>query len=229
MFGYGGYGMGGYGMGGYGGYGGYGYGNGYGYGGYGGYGSSYGYPLSANYNSSTYAPAPTPMPTNAATDYASLGEAAFRGGDYDGAIRNWQHALIDAPNNGTLVLMVGQALFAVGKYPEAAGAVQTAMQASPVEQWNAVVAHSNELYGSPQAYADQITKLEQAALKTDSPATQFLLGYHHGYRGDPNRAVADLEKGMKLEPQDQLMRRLRDVMQAKLGSSGTLPLIGPAA
>jgi hypothetical protein len=40
--------------------------------------------------------------------------------------------------------------------------------------------------------------------------------------------VADLELGMKLQPQDPLMRQLRDAMQAKLGSTAAPPALKPA-
>jgi len=229
--GYGGWGYGGYGGLGYGGwgYGGYGFGPyryGYGFGGFDDFGQGYAvnaYPLNTTYYSPTYVentvvetPAsdvPPPNPTAAVEDYATLGEAAFFNGDYEGAVRLWQHALVDDPQNATLVLLIGQAMFAQGKYDEAAGAVEAAMQAMPVENWNVVAANAAELYASPTAYADQVRTLEASAAQTPSPAKSFLLGYYHGYLGDAARAVRDLDQGLAATPQDASMRRLRDVMQ----------------
>jgi tetratricopeptide (TPR) repeat protein len=201
------------------GYGGYGYGGyGYGYGnGYGGYG--YGYPTTTyySYSSPTYVVTPPAPPVATAVagpnDFAALGEAAFRNGDYDAAVRQWQHALVDNPQNTTLALLMGQALFAQGKYEDAAGVIQAALAMMPTEQWNTVVAHAGELYGDPATFGSQIAALEAAAAKTPAPAAQFLLGYYHGYLGDPARAVKDLEQGIALQPQDQMMQKLRDVMQ----------------
>jgi hypothetical protein len=225
----------------------YGYGAGYGYGpyqyayGYGGYDDYGGYPMTTNYTSYTSAPTyvteqpvvpveTAPPPTTetpaqpAANDYALLGESAFRNGDNAGAVRQWQHAIVDDPQNATLVLLIGQALFAQAKYDEAAGAVQAALANMPAEQWGIVVANAGELYGDPAAYAAQVAALEAAALKASaaksaSPARQFLLGYYHGFLGDAARAVAELNQGLQLAPQDETMRKLRDLMQAKVAAA----------
>jgi tetratricopeptide (TPR) repeat protein len=202
------------------GYGGYGYG-------YGGYGGGYGYASTSYYSSPTYvtnttveAPATTdPPPAAAPNDFAAQGEAAFRNADYAGAVRAWQHALVDDPKNATLVLLIGQAYFAQGKNDEAAGAVQAALASMPQDQWGVVVAHLDELYGDPAAFTSQLRALETAATTTPSPAAQFLLGYYHGYGGDPARAVTDLEQGLRSAPQDHVMQRLRDAMQAKLAAA----------
>ncbi|HVC97470.1 MAG TPA: hypothetical protein VND64_27555, partial [Pirellulales bacterium] len=59
--------------------------------------------------------------------------------------------------------------------------------------------------------------LEAARTKQDSPALRFLLGYHYAYLGFPQQAVRELDKALKLNPQDELARQLRDSMKAKLG------------
>jgi hypothetical protein len=73
---------------------------------------------------------------------------------------------------------MAQALFAQGNYDAAAGAVQSALSSLPQEKWNVVLANRSELYPSPSTYTDQLNQLTAAAGKTDSPAMQFLLGYH---------------------------------------------------
>ena len=93
------------------------------------------------------------------------------------------------------------------------------MAAMPQEQWDVVVANAPELYGDPAKLTTQVAALEAAAVKTPGPASQFLLGYYHGYMGNPARAVTDLDQGIKLQPQDQLMQKLRDVMQAKVAAA----------
>ena len=203
------------------GYGGLGYG-GYGYGGYGRYGG-YGYPTTTNYSRPTNITLPPttnsapPVPPVAGQEnYAALGEGAFRNGDYDTAVRQWQHALVDDPQNTTLAMLMAQALFAQGKYEDAAGALQAAMAMMPPERWNVVVANVGELYGDPAKFSAQLAALAAAAAKSPAPAAQFLLGYFHGFLGDPARALKDLDQGMKLQPQDQLMQKLRDFMQAKV-------------
>jgi tetratricopeptide (TPR) repeat protein len=200
---------------------------GWGYGGYGngGYGNSY----ATTYYSSTYAPVttttampidtsvPTPDPSVAAAsgDFATQAEADFQAGNYDSAVRNWQHALVDDPNNATLVMLMSQGLFATGKYDEAAGALQAALQGVPQDKWNTVVGNYRELYGNVEDYTKQLRALETASEKTESPAMQFLLGYHYGYLGFPKEAVRELDKGLKLAPEDMLARQLRDQFAPK--------------
>ena len=222
--GYGGLGYGGYGYGGYGypsyGYGGYGYG--YPYSGYG-----YGYPYSGY--GYTYAPATTivqPAAPQAAApnDYMAQGEQDFKAGRYDAALRNWQHALVDNPQNGGLVMLMSQALFATGKFDEAAGAVQQAMSMLPEDQWGSVVSNYRELYGNPSDYKAQLKTLEAARKEKESPALEFLLGYHYGYLGYPREAVRELDKAISLNPQDQLAAKLKQIMTAKVA-----PTIAPEA
>lgn len=209
------------------GYGGYGYGYGYpryGYSGFGGYG--YGYPTyyATNYNTyPTYATGTTvgtqsPVsPTLAANaqDFAAQGEAEFQAGQYPAAAKSWRHALVDDPDNMVLLLMLSQAQFATGNFDEAAGAAQHALQNLPKDKRNTVVANFRELYGNAQDYTDQLRALESASEKTASPALQFLLGYHYGYLGYPKEAVRELDKGLKLMPQDTVAKELRDEFAAK--------------
>jgi hypothetical protein len=248
--GYGGYG-GGYGGGGYGGYGG-GYGcstcgiGGYGGSGYGGYGAGYdpyaSFGAAGAINPNAYAaltpaaglpaagvldvPSPLAMTPNAATagsgGFAEKGEAAFKAGDYNGAINAWKHAAIDQPQNPVIMMMLGQALFATGKFDEAAGATQMAMSAIPKEKWGVVATNYKELYGNPQDYTTQLRALENAVReKPDNPAQRFLLGYHYAYLGYPQQAVDQLDKALKIAPQDEMSKLLRDEMQAKLPKPAT--------
>ncbi|HUY36093.1 MAG TPA: hypothetical protein VMV69_25360 [Pirellulales bacterium] len=208
---------------GYGGYGGYGYG-GYGYGGYGGYGYGYPYYNYGMYDNGAYL-APTVANANTAqtgstTDaqvFAEKGEADFKKGDYKAAVYSWRHAALDDPKNGVIHMMLAQALFATGQYNEAAGATQLAMQLLREDQWGVVVTNYRELYGRVGAYTSQLRALEKSAKqKPDDPATRFLLGFHYAYLGYPSHAVKQLDKTVELAPQDDLAKKLRDVMAAKL-------------
>lgn len=198
------------------------YGYGYGLGGY-GYGSyGYGYNPYAYYGSyaATTQPAvtqPTTPPSATAIDnakvFAEKGESDFKAGNYKGAVYAWRHATVDDPQNGVLLMMLGQALFATGQFDEAAGATQAAMQLLPEDKWNVVVKNFRELYGKPADYTTQLRALEkEVKTKTDNPATRFLLGFHYGYLGYPEHAVKQLDKTLKLAPQDQMAKKLREIM-----------------
>ena len=213
--GYGLYGL-GYGYGGYG-YGGYGYGyNPYAYY-YGPYG--YGYGTYGAYPYSNGQVTPT-QPTATGTDaevFAQKGENDFKAGDYKSAVYAWRHALLDDPQNGVLMMMLAQGLFATGSFDEAAGAVQQAMQLVPEDQWGVVVSNYKELYGKIGDYTTQLRALEKAVKESpDDPGARFLLGYHYGYLGYPAHAVKQLDKVLDLAPADQLAQKLRDQFNAKL-------------
>ena len=241
--GYGGLGYGGYGYG-YGGYGGYGYNSSCLYTpGYSVYSNGYSYaPASAYYGSApvttTYAddnvpPASAPVEIaqadpNAPTavraqsadndlDFGASGEAEFKAGNYDKAVKMWRHAVLDDPKNGVLVMMLGQGLFASGKFDEAAGATQQGMLLLKEEDWGVVVTNYRELYAKIGDYTTQLRVLEKARKdKPEDPALRFLLGFHYGYLGFPNEATRELDKAITLAPQDELAGRLKEVLDAKL-------------
>jgi tetratricopeptide (TPR) repeat protein len=206
------------------GYGGYGYGlgyGGYGYGmGYGGYGYGYpGYYYGGYANAvlpATTAQAPAAVPASDAQVFAEKGENDFKRGDYKAAVYAWRHALLDDPQNGVLLMMLAQGLFATGKFDEAAGATQQAMALLSDDQWGVVVSNYRELYGRAGDYTTQLRALEKTIRENpDDPGTRFLLGFHYGYLGYASHAVKQLDKTLKLEPKDDLAQQLRDIMAGK--------------
>jgi len=96
--------------------------------------------------------------------------------------------------------------------------LQAALQGVPQDKWNTVVGNYRELYGNAQDYTDQLRALETASEKTESPAMQFLLGYHYGFLGFPKEAVRELDKGLKLAPEDVLAKQMRDMFAAKIST-----------
>ena len=144
------------------------------------------------------------------------GEYAFRARDYMAANRDWQHAVVDDPSNGPLAMKLALALFAVGKYREAAGTIQHVLMLLPQEKWGQAVSDYKKLYANPKDYLDQLKNLAKAAAdKPNDPALRFLLGFHYGYSDRVADAVRELNKLVQLEPKDQLGRKLRDLMADK--------------
>lgn len=205
-----------------------------------GYGSNYGYspydaqvttPLTAvNQTVASVSPDLASTPTQGfASEFTAQGEADFKAARYDHAIRSWRHALVDDPDNGALVLLLAQGLFATGRYDEAAGAVQAGMSMLPQDKWGLVVSNYSELYRGNQDYTDQLRALENASEKTpDSPAMRFLLGYHYAYLGYPKQAVRELTKAGELAPQDELTKKLLAEFTAKLKPGELPPAATPA-
>jgi Flp pilus assembly protein TadD len=220
----------GFGYGGFG-YGGYGYGNsGYGYDPY-GYGDGSG-------GDTVLAAAPpdnalAAQPNNgaaaqgdpaSAANFIDQGEIDFKAGKYQAAARDWQHALVDDPKNGGVMMLMAQTLLALGQYDDAAGATQAAMQMLPEDKWSVVVSNYTQLYGNAQDYTDELKALEKARdAKPESPALHFLLGFHFGYLNYPKNAVTELDKTLTLAPKDLGARKLRDIFAAKWPDAPPLP------
>ncbi len=116
-------------------------------------------------------------------------------------------------------------MFATGKYDEAAGAVHAGMAMMPQDQWGTVVSNYKEFYPNNQAFTDQLRALESARDKTetDTPGVRFLLGYQYAYLGYPQQAVRELDKALAMAPQDELAKKLRDLMAARLPAGTTTP------
>jgi hypothetical protein len=61
--------------------------------------------------------------------------------------------------------------------------------------------------------------------KPEDPAQRFLLGFHYAYLGYPQNAVDQLERGLKVAPQDEMAKQLRDEMRAKLPKPVDAPVV----
>jgi tetratricopeptide (TPR) repeat protein len=162
-----------------------------------------------------------------AGDRVLNGEAAFWDGDYNAAIDNWCKEIAAGRSNPVLAMMLGQAYFAAGQYREAAGATQAGMRALPPERWGVVVSNRSELYSDPEAYKDQLRKLETAVRgKPEDPALRFLLGYHYAYMGYPEAGLAQLDRAVKLDPEDELAMQFRETLKRRAANPGA-PVITP--
>ena len=210
---------------------------GYGYGGYYGYNracsytsyaGSYGVGYGSYYSTIPYAgpvvdptiaqatPADGEQPAESTNAFALQGEQDFKAGDYEAATHAWRHAIVDEPENGVLMLLFSQSLFATGSFDEAAGTVQQGLQMLPEKEWGVVVANYKELYSKVGDYTKQLRALEAKVKDSpEDPSLRFLLGYHYGYLGYPTHAVKQLDKAVGLAPEDQVAVKLRDLMFAK--------------
>jgi hypothetical protein len=213
-----GYGYGGYGSYGYGGYGSYGYNRIYQP-----YGTTYSTVLSPTVQVSplvgTATPVqqmPPPEPSVSVASYASQADSYFRNGDYDAALKAYQHAVVDAPNDGAVLLKAAQALSASGKFAEAAGAAQQGLSLLPPEQWLASSKEAASLYDTSTAADTSWTSLKKAA---DAPKAdagiRFMAGVAAAGRGDYDRAIADLKAVRVAVPQDPVAKQLLTLVEAK--------------
>ncbi len=138
-------------------------------------------------------------------------------------------ALVDTPNNGGLLLLLSQSMFAAGQFEPAAGALQLAMQMLPQDKWGAVVQNYRELYPNIQNYTNQLRSLESARTSNPNDAgLRFLVGYHYGYLGYPAQAVKELDRAVALQPKDIGAQVLRNLFAAKAGILA-IPITPPKA
>jgi hypothetical protein len=159
-----------------------------------------------------------------AADFAGQGEADFKAGKYEGSVRNFRHALVDDPANAGVLILLGQALLAVGQFDEAAGATAMAMQALPQDKWGAVVENYKQLYGNADDYSNQLRALEKARdARPDSPALHFLLGYQFAFLGYRDQALRELDMAIQLEPKDRIAKALRDRIGGQSNASPAPP------
>jgi len=199
---------------------------------YGGYGYSpwysYGVPIYDGYadggyidsGSAYYSPQGSPQGAQVAetsrggdsaegTRFLRRAEEAFRNGRYDEAVRLVNHAAVESPGNGRLFLFMGQALFAIGQYGPAAGAIHQGMALLDPSDWGSVVRNFRNYYGNANDYTDQLRKLERfVGDKPDAVYAHFLVGYQYGYLGYPDHARNELNKAVALESRDELAGKL---------------------
>jgi tetratricopeptide (TPR) repeat protein len=157
---------------------------------------------------------PDPAAADSARDFARDGEISFKKGDYKQAMREWRHALLEDPQNGTLVMMMAQAQFQTGDFNQAAGAVQAGMMMLSKDKWGVVVGNFKELYSETQDYVDQVKVLEKAIKdEPKNPALRFLVGFHYLYLGYPAEAIRELKAGEEEAKTDQSMKELIKVAE----------------
>jgi predicted Zn-dependent protease len=136
-------------------------------------------------------------------------EEAFRRGQYDDAVRFANHAAVEMPNHGRVFLFMAQALFAVGDYGAAAGALHQGMAMSDPKEWGVIVQNFRQTYGKAGDFSEQLRRLEKFVSEhSDAAYGHFLLGFEYGQLGYPAEARRELAQAVDLEGRDQLAVQL---------------------
>lgn len=152
-------------------------------------------------------PAPAAAVTaedEAATLYNSAADA-FKASDYNTALKQAETALSKMPGNTTLHQFRALCLFAMGKYPDAAGTLFATLTVEPGWDWTAL----SSFYPSVAVYTEQLRKLE-AYTKANPKAADghFVLGYHYLCAGHSDAALKQYKEVVSLQPQDQLSTQM---------------------
>ncbi|MGO9114795.1 MAG: tetratricopeptide repeat protein [Thermoguttaceae bacterium] len=154
------------------------------------------------------APAGAPAGLTAEQQATPLFDAArnaFMQGDYKTALAQVDQAIAQVPNDTVLHEFRGLALFALGRYKEAAAADYAVLSAGPGWDWTTLSA----LYPNVEVYTAQLRALEQYA--KSHPATsdaKFLLAENYLTCGYTDAAAAQFKEVVQLDPKDQLSAQL---------------------
>jgi predicted Zn-dependent protease len=148
----------------------------------------------------TAAPA-NPATADSTEQVFSAARDAFKVGDYQRALDLTDQVLKDTPNVPVVHEFRGLCLFALRRFDEAAAVEYAVLSAGPGLNWTTLVG----LYPDVDTYTSQIRALEASVRSNpNSPATQFLLGYHYLVQGHQDEAASRFENVTKLQPTDQL-------------------------
>jgi tetratricopeptide (TPR) repeat protein len=129
----------------------------------------------------------------------------FKRGDYAMALSQTNRALGLTPNDSLMHEFRALCLFATQDYQQAAAAIHAVLASGPGWDMTTLVG----LYPSQAIYNEQLRALENyRAEHPNAGAPRFLLAYHHTLAGRNDRATAELEAVVKLEPHDQLAAQL---------------------
>lgn len=178
------------------------------------------------------APPPDEGVSNQALSAFDQAREVFRQGDYTQALSLTDQALRQMPNDPTLHEFRALALFALGRYDEAAAALYAVLSVGPGWDWTTLIS----LYGNPDAYTQQLRALESYTDQhKTSAASRFVLAYHYLTEGHMTEAADQLREVSILQPKDQLSAQLlRQIQQAQQSApagsgEGANPSASPGA
>jgi tetratricopeptide (TPR) repeat protein len=151
--------------------------------------------------------------------------AAFRQGDYLAASKAVDEAIAYTPGDVTLHEYRALVFFALGKYADAAGVLNSVLASGPGWGWDTMIG----FYNGSETYNDQLRKLESYVKKSPSKAdARFLLGYQYMVCGHMDKAYEQFAKASELQPADSISRQLRDLTKSSIPDGGESDAAPPA-
>lgn len=152
---------------------------------------------------------PPASPSDAAFDAAL---ASFKQGDYAKALAGCDEAVKLSPNDSVIHEVRALSLFALGRYPEAAATLNAVLAVAPGMDWTTL----SGLYGSVDAYTQQLRKLEDfCRANPESAPGYFVLAYHYLVGGYSDMAADALRVVVAKQPGDVVAKRLLDTLTPK--------------
>ena len=135
--------------------------------------------------------------------------AKFKAGDYAAALAGCDRAVKLSPKDSVIHEVRALALFALGRYPEAAATLNAVLATAPGMDWTTL----SGLYGSVDAYTTQLRKLEDfCRTNPESAAGHFVLAYHYLVGGHADMASEALKVVVAKQPGDAVAKRLLEAL-----------------
>jgi len=155
-------------------------------------------------------PAAAPAANDEGNALVDDGLARFKAGDYTGALAAFDKAVRRAPRDTVVHELRALALFALGRYPEAAAALNVVLASAPGMDWTTV----STIYGSVDAYTAHLRALEAACrANPGDAAAHFVLAYQYLVAGHGDAARKPLEVVVAKQPTDEVAKRLLAALQ----------------
>lgn len=163
-------------------------------------------------------PAPPPVARDDVNTAVDAGLARFKAEDYAGALAAFDTAVKRSPRDTVVHELRALALFALGRYAEAAAALNVVLASAPGMDWTTV----SNVYASVDSYTAQLRKLEAACrANPDDAACHFVLAYHYLVAGHGDAARKPLEIVVARQPKDEVAKRLLAGLQPPPAEAGT--------
>lgn len=129
----------------------------------------------------------------------------FKAGAYQTALEWTEQALMERSQDPVIHEFRALCLFAVGEYRKTAVVLNSLLATSPGWNWRTMA----NLYPSTRDYEVQLRALERFRNEHPNDASsRFVLAYHYLVTGSTEAAQSQLERVVKLEPNDQVAARL---------------------
>jgi tetratricopeptide (TPR) repeat protein len=129
----------------------------------------------------------------------------FRAGNYEQALQRTEEALAKTPKDPILHEFRALALFALGRYQDAAAPLYSVLAVGPGMDWSTMAG----VYASVDTYTAQLRALEDFHRQNpDNAATSFVLAYHYLTCSHLEAAANQLDNVLRINPQDLVAQRL---------------------
>ena len=146
---------------------------------------------------------------NATNQLVDEALARFKAGDYAAALDGFDKAVRATPDDSVLHEARALALFALGRYAEAAATLNSVLAAAPGMDWTTL----SNLYGAVDDYTAQLRTLEEYCRShRDDAGSHFVLAYHYLVGGHAEAAQKPLRIVVAKQPNDVVAARLLDTI-----------------